>query len=430
MEKLISTLGLLLLVAGCAAPEKRHSPAELQAYRTQDFRWPAAAHAAESIMLAQERARLPARLADPAQLPTAMSAIMLFNIEAEAGRAPLLAALPELAAQPPEHQRALLTAAHTLYAKEAAPLLWPLLPQLAEPREFAIAAYTILKADAAAVPLLREALRERQDCCEDPRLQALQGALSPIPVNAKPELAELLAAPLKRGLPVVFSLQRPGRERMGLALVRGADGRFQRGTDGQVLQIAQLALARSALPGTITFGNTPSGLYTVRGAGTASNPWIGPTPYLQSMLPMEASVAEFLHEPERGRAWSEAVYNALIPLAWRPALREAWLAGQAGRSEILMHGSTINPAYYAGEPYFPGTPSAGCLVTAERWSDIDGRLLASDQLRLAQAFSAGGSDQGYLVVVELAGDGAVQLDDSLKAAISAAERIQHSLRTQ
>ena len=68
---------------------------------------------------------------------------------------------------------------------------------------------------------------------------------------------------------------------------------------------------------------------------------------------------------------------------------------------MLLHGTTINPEYYRNNPYYPGTPSAGCLVAMEYWSKSDGRLIHSDQLALAKAFTAGGFDQGYLVVVEL-----------------------------
>ena len=37
----------------------------------------------------------------------------------------------------------------------------------------------------------------------------------------------------------------------------------------------------------------------------------------------------------------------------------------------------------------------------EYWSKADGRLIHSDQLALAKAFTADGIDQGYLLVVEL-----------------------------
>ena len=223
MEKLkgLLVLALVAVLTGCAVPEKRHSPAELQAYRPQDFRWPAAAQAAERARLEAERAQIRERLALPAgaerdaQLPAALAAIMLFNVEIDAGRAPLLAALPGLGSATPEQQRALLTAAHTLYAKEAAPLIVPLLPQLQGAREFAIAVHVLLKADPSAAPALMASLQRRPDCCNEPRLQALDQALRGQGAAQSPALAELLAAPLKPGLPVVFSLQRPGRQAPG-----------------------------------------------------------------------------------------------------------------------------------------------------------------------------------------------------------------------
>jgi hypothetical protein len=201
---------------------------------------------------------------------------------------------------------------------------------------------------------------------------------------------------------VVFSFQRPDRRRVGLAMVRGVDGRFVRNADGSYFNIAHLALALSNLPGTITNGNTPQGLFTIVGAGTATNPWIGPTPYLHSKIPKEATLAEYEHANVEGE-WNEARYENFLPLSWRNyfPFKEAWLAGLAGRDDMLLHGTTINPEYYRNDPYYPGTPSAGCLVAMEYWSKEDGRLMHSDQLTLAKAFTAGGIDQGYLVVVEL-----------------------------
>jgi hypothetical protein len=245
------------------------------------------------------------------------------------------------------------------------------------------------------------------------------------PAPARPPLPELLAAPLRPGHPVVFSLQRPGRQAMGLALVRAPDGRFLRGSDGSLLAIPQLALARSGLPGTITNGNTPQGVFTIVGSSVAaSNPTIGPTPFLHSKLPIEASVAEFEHAA-RSEAWSEAVYESFLPPAWRAyaPIKEAWLAGRAGRDEILAHGSVVRTAaYHPGARFLPGSPSAGCLVAPEQWDTATGRLLSSQQLRLAQAYASVASDSlvGYLVVVEVdAADGPVRPDEALSLVMAA-----------
>ena len=175
----------------------------------------------------------------------------------------------------------------------------------------------------------------------------------------------------------------------------------------------QLALSRSGLPGTITNGNTPQGVFAIVGAGTATNTNIGPTPYLHSKLPIEAQVAEFEHAPAAGAAeWSLAVYESFLPPSWRgfAPIQEAWLAGRAGRDDLLIHGTTLNPAYYAGSRYFPGTPQQGCIISSEDWDAASGRLLASRQLTLAQAYAAASPRAdlaGYLVVVEVAGEGSV-----------------------
>ena len=411
--------GLLLavLLAGCAslAPEKRHSPAEIAGYTPAQFSAPIASRdgarqardrALAAIRQAQAQDQAPG--ADDALVAQALWAVSFYDSEHAAGRALLQTALgpsaPALAQRPVEQQRALLSAAHMLDAAGTAPLIRPVMDLLATPREFAIAAYTLLRADGS--PAQRDALRSllaRRSDRDDPRLRALAQVLDP-PASASPAppLVDLLTATFKPGLPVVYSLQRRDRRHIGLALVRGADGRFVRQADGSVFHIPHLALALTQLPGTLTNGNTPQGLYTVVGAGTAENPWIGPTPYLESKVPVEASLAEFAHAAMDGN-WTEARYEAWLPPSWRvhPPFKEAWLAGLAGRSEMLLHGTTIDPQPYRHQPWYPGTPSAGCLVALETWSPDDGRGLHSDQLRLVQAFTRDGLDRGYLVVVDI-----------------------------
>jgi hypothetical protein len=339
----------------------------------------------------------------------------------------LRAALVDIEQKPVDFQRAVLSAAYALYARESAPSLSALLDKISTPREFAIAAYAVLKADDT--PATRSGLRDKlakrfPDWRDEPRLVALDHMLS-TDLRAeraqRPPLIDLLTAPFRPGWPVVFSFQRPDRRQYGLAMVRGADGLFVRNADGSYFNIPHFALALSGLPGTITNGNTPQGLFTIVGAGTATNKWIGPTPYLHSKVPKEATVAEFEHANVEAE-WTEARYESFLPPAWRRyfPFKEAWLAGLAGRDDMLLHGSTINPELNRAEPFYPGTPSAGCLVAMEYWSKSDGRLMHSDQLALAKAFTAGGLDQGYLVVVEIEDrPAAVNLADVVREIIAA-----------
>ncbi|ALT79033.1 hypothetical protein [Paucibacter sp. KCTC 42545] len=454
---------LLALLTGCATapdaiPGKRHSTQELLSYQPADFRWqPTRASAEEAArerdlsLLRQRLSLAPGSAEAQAALPDILAAVLHYNTEIDAARAPALSGLAGLEARPADVQRAVLSAVYRFYAPEASAQLWALLPKLSSPREFAIAANALLKPltgparqSAAAQIKAQMQLSFPTTWTDEPRLRALSWpldqALQPSAPNAAPPLAELLAAPLRPGYPVVFSLQRPGREVLGLALLRGADGRFVREADGRLFQVPQLARALSNLPGTITLGNTPQGIFAVRGSSTASNPSIGPTPFLETKLPIEASVSEFFQVDGSDLDWSEPLYAALLPQSWQAwePIKEAWLAGRAGRDEILMHGSVVNPDYYRGASYYPATPTAGCLTAPEQWDPANGRLLASGQLQLAQAFARayrqaqernpGGLDpmvKGYLVMVELPGNdgaGGPVLAAELEASVQAAEQ--------
>jgi hypothetical protein len=445
---LAATLGLLQ--AGCAdwAPlngqpmawgspsAKRHAPADIAGYELAQFSAPIAS--AEGARRAREAAmaqlvRAAAGGADEATITEALRAVAFYDTEIDTGRRLLQAVLRDTAqplpTRPAEFQRAVLTAAFALDANGTAPLIAPLLDQLATPRPFAIAAYTLRRADGSAAQRqrLRAALARRSDR-DDPRLVALTRALdaddalaSTGPPTPRPPLADLLAATFKPGLPVIYSLQRRDRRQMGLAIVREADGRFARKPDGTLFAIPQLALALSGLPGTITLGNTPQGLFTVVGSGTADNVWIGPTPVLESKVPKEATASEFAHAPVAGD-WTEAMYTAWLPPSWRGYLpmQEAWLAGLAGRDEMWLHGNTADTAPYRQRAWFPGAPTDGCLMAQESWSP-EGRLLSSDQLALARVFMRGGSDRGYLVVVEIDDSASPVTLNGVYADITAAE---------
>ncbi len=419
-------------------PTNDFSPAALQALRPAQFRSTlgSAAQVRERLELDRSRIRAASSAARSApqdtaalrELAEALRLVAHYNVEQDTARPALLAALPGLDRQPVDVQRPLLTAAYTLYPQDAAPLLRDLLPRLSTPREFAIAAYTLLRSrQASDLALVRSQVMQRET--SEPRMQALVQALlvaEGLPQAARPPLADLLA--VRPGFPVVFSFQRPGRQQMGLALMRQADGRFVRRSDGGLFNIAQLALSSSGLPGTLTLGNTPQGLFAIQGAGrAATNPWIGPTPYLHSKVPVEASVADFEQRPagttEPG--WSIDRYRALLPATWRDyaPMQEAWLAGLAGRDEMLMHGSTIDPRYYLGNSFFPGTPSDGCMVAMEYW-DGSGTMVHSDQLALLQAFTKDGRDRGYLVLVELdASPRPVSLAEVIDAVVQAESRL-------
>lgn len=437
--RLLLLVTIILTLAGCTSVKlpPRFTPEKVAAMTPADFVSTVASEAGErgvfdeALLTIKDPEEFAGTEHGENQLAGAMWNVMFLNREHATGLRIMSKALadPGFLARSTDVQRALLSAAYTLYPVESVPLLTPLLGQLTAPRQFAIASYALLRAEARgasvnAREMVRAALLARADAPSEPRLIALARALDPATATlVRPPLTEILSAPIRAGFPVVYSLQRKDRRYMGRAVVRGADGKFVRNADGSLFHIPHLANALTDLPGTITNGNTPQGLFTIVGMGLANSPLIGPTPYLESKVPIEAKVSEFEHK-ETGAEWDEARYESFLPPSWKnyPPFKEAWLAGRAGRDEMLLHGTTINTDYYKNETYYPGTPSAGCLVAGETWSKADGKMIASDQLSLLKAFTRDGKDRGYLVVVELDDKKIPVQFDEIAAELRAAER--------
>ncbi|MEO9098916.1 MAG: hypothetical protein ABI267_01250, partial [Ginsengibacter sp.] len=98
--------------------------------------------------------------------------------------------------------------------------------------------------------------------------------------------------------------------------------------------------------------------------------------------------------------WTIDYYQKLIPKNLKDflPLYESYYAGLAGRSEIIAHGTTIDPSFYLGKPYYPLTPTQGCLCTKEIWN---GKRLESDQEKLVNGLLKAGGANGYCVVIEI-----------------------------
>jgi hypothetical protein len=84
-----------------------------------------------------------------------------------------------------------------------------------------------------------------------------------------------------------------------------------------------------------------------------------------------------------------------------PSLWEAHDAGKMGRTEIIAHGTTIDPALYNNESYFPCTPSLGCLCSPEIWNR-KGKRVESTQQAWIDALEKNNIQPTWLIVVEIA----------------------------
>src|SRR5262249_2771248 len=79
----------------------------------------------------------------------------------------------------------------------------------------------------------------------------------------------------------------------------------------------------------------------------------------------------------------------------------SFYAGRIGRNAIIAHGTTIDPEYFKDQPYYPLTPTNGCLCAKELWNISNGRLLVSEQFNLVSAYNATPGSKGYLYVIDV-----------------------------
>lgn len=239
-----------------------------------------------------------------------------------------------------------------------------------------------------------------------------------------PDLVQLFAHQQTHGKKIIYSFQRWNRDYPGLAVVQNADGSFMRHASGRLMVFEQLARSASDLPYFITNGSTPQGIYSIQGTAVARNNYIGPTPNLQLLMPNEKNWEKYFHQPVDSTQDSLQLYNQLLPFTWRSYLPvyEAWQAGKIGRTEIIAHGTTIDPEYFRDKPYYPLTPTMGCLCAKELWNVTSGKLLISEQLDLVSTYTATPGNKGFLFVVNIDNQQKPVTRDELEKWVSLYER--------
>ncbi len=217
-----------------------------------------------------------------------------------------------------------------------------------------------------------------------------------------------------KGNTVMYSLQRKNRDYPGIVIIKDKNGNFITDSNGVIFNVPQLARSITNLPFYLHFGNTPQGIFLMHGFQVSMSNFIGTTANVQLSMPAETSIKMFLRDSSiTDTIWTIDYYKKLIPVALQNylPLYDSYYAGLAGRSEIIAHGTTIDPSFYLNKTYYPLTPSEGCLCTKEIWN---GKRLQSDQQKLVNALLKAGGADGYCIVIELDDtQSAVTLNDVL-----------------
>jgi hypothetical protein len=306
-------------------------------------------------------------------------------------------------------QRAALEAAYALYDKEFGAEIKIVADSTRFAKLFAMSAIYLLRLDGSKKnrDILSTLMQARFfNWQDDPILRSLSMELREPQndhIRLRPSLVDLFHHFAGSGVIVIYSIQRHNRDYPGLTIIQKPDGTFLRNPDGSLFHIAHLARSMSALPGYLTNGNSPQGILSIQGIEKVDSDFIGPTPVLSLVLPHEVTVTSFFHnESIQDTTWTIEKYLRLLPRSWREyyPLHEAFYAGKAGRTEIIAHGTAVDPEYYRGKQYYPYTPSLGCLTALELWSSQDGSRLVSDQQALIHAYQSAGGKGGYFIIVD------------------------------
>lgn len=305
-------------------------------------------------------------------------------------------------------QRALLEMAYSNYKGKFVDVAERLMRTTKDPKVFAIAAeyYLAGTTDPKAWDKVVQYFSKRPD--KDDQVAPYYGLLTGLISGYadKKDMAWLITN-IKNAVPgqtLLISFQRKNRNYPGIAVVRGRNGNLVTNSNDEIFSVPQLARSLSNLPFYLTNGNTPQGIFRMNGFDVSKSMYIGPTTNIQLLMPYETSPQYFLNDASSpDSTWSEEVYKKLVPEPLKEylPLYESFFASKAGRTEIIAHGTTVNPGYYANQPYFPLTPTQGCLCTKEIWSEVDGRRTESDQQKLVNALKKAGGANGYCIVIEI-----------------------------
>lgn len=202
----------------------------------------------------------------------------------------------------------------------------------------------------------------------------------------------------------IYSLQRKNRNYDGKLIIKLPGNKLYRNPDSSLFIIPQFARAVSNLPGYLTNGNSPQGVYSINVPYVSENKFIGPTKRLKLFLPFEVKQNIFFHYSIKSNAdITGEQYAALLPESWRgfTGIYESFYAGKAGRYDIVIHGATTDRSYYEKEVYYPNIPTNGCLSTLEYWDPVTGKRTESDQQKLIDFIEKSGNPPGFLVLVEI-----------------------------
>jgi len=304
-------------------------------------------------------------------------------------------------------QRIALESAYGFYKKDFKEIVNDIYLNTNDKISYSIAVNYLLRLDKNIINnYLNDIPKRFKNYRNDPLLKNLEYDLknqNSLKFLNQPSLTELFKNKFQSGKTIFYTIQRHNRKFPGITIIKKPDGNFVTNEDGTIFHIRQLALSYANLPAYIPNGNTPEGIYSIVGTYISPTETIGPTPNVLVRSPFEVSPSIFFHKQNKYVNWNFKDYESLLPKSWQQyfPIFQSFYTGKIGRKLIIIHGSTDKTEYFKDEPYYPLTPTKGCLSSKEIWSNETGRQIESDQVKLIRAFNKTHQYKGFLVVIEI-----------------------------
>lgn len=305
----------------------------------------------------------------------------------------------------PDLQRRILQAIHSLYRGEFQEKVTNFAHSTTDVKLFAMA-ISQLNIERSKVEYFENLTRSKfNNKLDNPIVTALLLSLKLKKAEKRivPPVDDLLNFQKDSSLFKMFMFVRTNRDYSGQIVFRKRDGSFLKDTAGSVLSLPYFARSITNLPGYVTNGNSPQGIFAVTGAYNSAAKLIGPTPRIRLFMPFEGDNKQFYNGYKNSNNLNDSVlYSLMLPESWRDysPVYESYYAGKAGRYDIVMHGTTVDQRYYQNEIFYPNVPTHGCLSGIEKWDD-KGYLIFSNQEKLLDIYNSLGNPKGHLYLIEL-----------------------------
>ncbi|MBS1496055.1 MAG: hypothetical protein JSU03_06960 [Bacteroidetes bacterium] len=339
----------------------------------------------------------------------AFNALELLKYKSPLVNSHITKAMNDLTNRSIDFKRAIIELIYSNYPKIFKHQAYNLFAQSTDAKLLAMCANYILQCHVSADTihtLLQKTRQQLQQDTGNPILEQLQYQLVHYAKpDAIPDVKSFLQKNYLPGQVLLISFQRKNRNYPGLVIVRDGNGNFVKDDSTNLLfAVPQLARSMSNMPGYISNGNTPEGIFKMDGFDVSRSSFIGPTPNIQLSMPFETNEKHFFNNDAiTDTSWNINLYKKLLPKNWQDyfPIYQTYYAGKAGRTEIIAHGTTINPEYYRTQPYYPIPPTQGCLSTTEIWNENTGHQTRSDQRALINAMLKAGGSHGYTIVINI-----------------------------